>query len=316
MEAEKLKKRHEWWREAYRANRYARHLTRDELNARIQDVVRNLIELSPGALTGLVPMDEDGDRWMQRWTHLLEEMQSRFGPYPMGFSRDILAGDPLPDFSGEAAKRALAAGTAAASSGALFKFGTRKYMHALLEEGRLRVQPASFYRSITHNGAIRDDELAIGVSMAIGPEDLKALNNPASSRPGYADHRIDATLEFPSDYWLFCMAARFSSRLFVDFDADACVMIRDRDEFERRLLAAAKPTQLAHAKLTAAPVNYVDPVLPPGPSDILVPTAKHFRYSYQRETRFVWVPEKHMPCLQAIDLTLGNLADIADVVLI
>jgi hypothetical protein len=38
-----FKPRHVFWREQYRAHRYARHLTRPELNKRIRDILLNLL---------------------------------------------------------------------------------------------------------------------------------------------------------------------------------------------------------------------------------------------------------------------------------
>lgn len=74
--------RHEHWRRDYRENRYCRDLTQDELNQRARDIVLNLLRLTPEGKVGLPEMGTQGIRWMLLWTHVLEEMKLRHGPYP------------------------------------------------------------------------------------------------------------------------------------------------------------------------------------------------------------------------------------------
>jgi len=52
-------------------------------------------------------MDLEGVRGMELWTHVLEEMALRHGPYPNGFTRDILHSEPFPDFVGDLGKKPL-----------------------------------------------------------------------------------------------------------------------------------------------------------------------------------------------------------------
>lgn len=99
--------RHEAWRQAYRKQRYCRHLTQQELNQRVRDVFVNILRLTPQAKIGLPPMDLEGVRGMELWTHVLEEMALRHGPYPNGFTRDILHSEPFPDFVGDLGKKPL-----------------------------------------------------------------------------------------------------------------------------------------------------------------------------------------------------------------
>src|ERR1700732_113279 len=96
---ETLLPRHEIWRREYRIRRYAHHLSQSELNRRIRDVFLNLLNLAPDAKVGPGPITEESVIWMVKWTHMLEEMQLRHGPYPAGFTRDILHSEPFPDFA-------------------------------------------------------------------------------------------------------------------------------------------------------------------------------------------------------------------------
>ncbi len=105
---------------------------------------------------------------MGKWTHVLEEMQLRYGPYPAGFTREILHSEPFPDFASElAAKAATKLSSLGLKTGEVFiKFGKRKYMEALYEAGTLRIQPASYFLERDHAGAIRDDELSLKIGRA------------------------------------------------------------------------------------------------------------------------------------------------------
>jgi hypothetical protein len=103
------------------------------------------------------------------------------------------------------------------------------------------------------------------------------------------------------------------TRLFVDFNATACVIIRDRDEFRRRLKAAGAAA-LPGARGRDGKAIYIDP-LRPRSARIDVPMSKNFKYASQAEQRFVWEPSSTAP-IACTDLKLGRLKDIAELVLL
>src|SRR6266853_372534 len=105
MNDERIPK-HEFWRRQYRERRYARHLSQPELNKRVRDVFLNILRVSPGAKVGLPPSEDECAIWIEKWTHVLEEMQLRYGPYPSGWNREILHSEPFPDFTSELAAKA------------------------------------------------------------------------------------------------------------------------------------------------------------------------------------------------------------------
>ena len=98
--------RHIFQRRQYDERRYARHLSQPELNQRIRDILLNLLRLTPEAKIGLPAISDESAIWMEKWTHVLEEMQLRHGPYPSGFTRDILHKEPFPDFASTLAENA------------------------------------------------------------------------------------------------------------------------------------------------------------------------------------------------------------------
>ncbi|MBC3860487.1 hypothetical protein H8K32_00100 [Undibacterium jejuense] len=309
--------RQEIWRKMYRENRYCRHLSQKELNQRIRDVFLNMLRLMPDVKIGLPPLEPEGAKAMEIWAHVLEEMALRHGPYPNGFTRDILHSEPFPDFAGEVGAKA--AGVLASKglrSGDVFvKFGKAEHMRSLVEKGSLRIQSASYYATPNHNGAIRDDELSLPLSLALSRDAIiKGVLNPQDVPDGPILQRLDVTYNAGTDYWLYCVSCAVEPRLFVDFQADSCVIIKDKDRFQHLLTlqSAAKFPDTGHRHGKAI---YVDPHLP-ATANIDVPMSKHFRYEYQSEYRFVWRPVKPMINLLYVDLELGSLENIAELVVL
>jgi hypothetical protein len=320
---EQILPRSDVWRRQYDADRYARHLSQAELNQRIRDVVLNLLSLTAEGI-GINPMEvlpgvvsNESTAWMEKWTHILEEMKLRYGPYPAGFTRDILHKEPLPDFVSELAKKAAKrlASIGSKPRDVFIKFGKRKYMERLYESGELRIQPATYFAETSHNEAIQDDELRLTLSFALSRDDLLALVvNPKDVPPAVPEHRANVKYEWPSDYWLYCVSSSVKARLFVDYNADSCVIIRDRGRFIEMLSNAVRHG-LSSAAMDNGPVVYVDPLLPTT-DKLFMPRVKHFKYTYQDEYRFCWLPTTRISKLTHMDVQIGSLRDFADFVVL
>jgi hypothetical protein len=309
--------RHELWRAQYRLRRYARHLNQPELNARIRDIFLNFLLLTNDAKIAFRPLDAETAGWLEKFTHMLEEMQLRHGPYPSGFTRDILHSEPLPDFISDLAKRAATkmASLGSVKGDALIKLGKRQHMEALYEAGALRVQPATRFRDTDLRGALRDDELGMTFSVVLSRDEIvKVVVNKQDVPVDAPDQRVDAQYRWTSDYWVYCLTNSVEPRLFVDFDADACVIIRDRSRFGEMLRKVSEP-ELPGTVMGEGAAIYLDPVLP-RLTNIFVPLAKHFRYSYQREYRFYWLPATRVNKAPFVDISIGSLRDIAELVVL
>lgn len=307
--------RHLIWRRQYREDRYLRALSQAELNARIRDLILNQILLREDGNFSLIEVTEDTRHLPEVFTHALEEMKLRHGPYPAGFSREVRPDlKPPPDYFGDLARKAVrAAATQPASGGALVKFGKRRHMEALFMRGELRVQPATFYSRPDLNRATQDDELRFSLSVALSRDDIvRLVANPRSVPQHAPEQRIDIEFHARGNYWVYCVSTTVAPRLFLDFDADACVIIRDRAAFTKRLREAATGG-LREASFASGRATYVDP-LRPRDSRIFVPFAKHFRYTYQSEYRFAWVPRAPVDGMAHVDLELGSLRDIAELI--
>jgi len=268
-------------------------------------------------MVGLRPVDEKSAVWMEKWTHVLEEMQLRYGPYPSGFDRDVLHSEAFPDFASDLAKQAAQrlSSLGLRDRDVFIKFGKREHMEPLYESGILRVQPASFFAGRDHNGAIKDDELILPLSFVLSRDEvLRFVANPQDVPHNAPEQRVDVHLHSPTDYWLYCGTSFVEPRLFVDFEADACVIVRDKDSFRQMLLLAASEA-LPGTTMREGPVTYVDPLLP-HTTEIFVPLAKYFGYSYQEEYRFCWLPLQPIKKLVNVDVEIGGLQRIAELIVL
>jgi hypothetical protein len=309
--------RHIAQRRQYDSRRYARHLSQPELNQRIRDVFLNLLRVNPEAKIDIGPITDKSAIWMEKWTHVLEEMQLRHGPYPAGFTREILHSEPFPDFASALAQKAAARlSSLGLKRGDVFiKFGKRVYMERLHETGALRIQPATYFARTDHNGAIRDDELTLSMALALTRDDVvKILRNPQDVPLNAPEQRVDVKFQSPTDYWLYCVTNSVEPRLFADFNADSCVIIKDRPRFTK-MLREVSQSRLIDADMRDESAVYIDPLLPTT-AKILVPFMKHFRYTYQDKYRFCWLPHSPTPQVAHLDLEIGSLKEFSDLLVL
>ena len=307
----------EFWRASYRQNRYARYLNQGELNWRFRDILFNIITLTTEGKVGVLPVGPTRMRWWELMAHTLEEFYLRHGAYPAGFTKDILQAAPYPDFAGVLASKAASAFASrpAYKQPVLVRHGSPEFMTALYEHGKLRVRNASYYKTPDHNGAVRDDELRLHVSLALNREMVsKVARNPQDIPAGYTGQRIDFRFDHQRDFWLYCLTSSLDPRLFVDFEATACVVIKDPEEFRRRLRAAGA-TSFPGSLSKDGDVTYVDPLWPKS-AKLFVPLSKHFRYEYQREHRFIFSAPPTRGLLSYVDVSLGPLVDIAELIIL
>ena len=120
-----------------------------------------------------------------------------------------------------------------------------------------------------------------------------------------------------TDYWMFCMADILDQRLFADFEADSCLIIKRKPFVERVSRMATR--KLPNVQGICGRVRYIDPLgawpadTPVMPS-IPVHMTKVFRYAYQREVRFAFLPKIFQENLEPILLRIGPISDIAEFV--
>ena len=197
---------------------------------------------------------------------------------------------------------------------ALIKLGQREHMKAFFERGQLQISPASTYKDPSLNYALQDDELKFDRVRPRSEVTIRYLDKEAGeTRDIDLTADVTNTVSLATDYYVYCMTHTLSYRLFEDFEADACVIIRDPKAFCSRL------QEVVHAHLLGwlgwnRPVQYIDPYLH-NERHIDLIFSKHFRHWYQQEYRFAWIPEKGgRTDLEPFDVELGSLKQISEIV--
>lgn len=305
---------HELWRHQYRENRYLRHLNDESLHHRGRELLNVNLTLDYEGKIGLLLPTEFGSEAIERFTHYLEECGLRKLPITLGNNPNALK-EIVPNLTGEVGIRASAKIGAAetARKASLFKFGKMKWMSQLLTDGVMRIQPASSFATTTHNIAVKDNEIARSFNVAISKHELAELffKNGVSG-VAIQEDRFEIQVEYFSDYWLTCFCRLPAARMAVDFNAEAMLAIHDANEFHRRLRNAVRKVQ-EYSSMRNGNVRYFDPYLPD--CDIRnIPLIKPFNYYYQHEFRYFWLPPHPAKILEPIDISMGSLKDIAELV--
>ena len=322
---------HDEWVREYDANQYCRYETRQELQQRFQDIWVNTQILTRSGKLGLTT----DKNWYRLQQHVIVEMLLRGEP-PTPSNRDPRVNEARPFFDGELCRKAASVVSVRGTDrDVLVKYGKREHMEALLQDGRLYLNSATSYNESVHNQAVQDEELTIdfkgGFICASHPIQFYERKNPppahvANSGDGFRtifelpelnrEQYATMTIRMVTDYWMFCMANCLDQRLFADFQADSCLIIR-RQPFVKRLLRMAM-LQVPNAERHFGRVQYVDPLgaLSGGATvahSIPIHMTKVFRYAYQREVRLALLPRNFRQRLEPRTLHIGSITDIAEI---
>jgi hypothetical protein len=300
--------RHEVWQLGYRQRRYLEHVTDDDLSERMRDIVCNLTVLTGNGKVGLLAPEDAGAYWMELFSHVLEEYKLRGKNIPAGAMRG--ASLPRPTWPQIPWAATLLRDAHFDPKHHMVKYGEAKYLR-FGTAGRWRIRSASEFDRAQLAPARRDCELRRTVYGLQNEVEITILDRQTGqpiekTRP---IGNMAATQESATDYYVMCLSRSLSLRLFDDFGADSCVIIRDIHEFARRIFLSVGnlvPRWLGSLQ----DVTYYDPLNPPRDRDLFF--SKHFRYAYQREIRFAWTPPSPEPDLKTQDFDAGPMADICD----
>lgn len=284
------------------------HLKEDELQQRAKDVFNNMLLLNEESKISLPKISRETEKWMILWTHVLEEFVIRFGPYPAGFKNGFMKNVRIPDpRSVLAPKAANAVKTTSLPSGEyLFKYSKSIYLKQAINEKKIRISPASSYDDPSLNLAIRDKELELSINPSPSELKMKAYDGKTGEYKGdISPSNFVHTTRSKTNYYVYCLSLSFSPRLFLDFDADACLIIRKPSEFQEKILSAFE-AKVQNWSGVGQKVCYIDPLNCPI-GDIDVFSSKDFRYAYQREYRFIWLPSTPV---QGLDHVFIEMPDI------
>ena len=302
----------DYWIRDYRANRYLQRLSKNDLLARIADIVSNLMALGDDGMYRPRFRVREEDRiyssirnldFLRMATDTWEEMRLR-GDMPLP-TPDPKRSQVAKRFSDESwcerpdwiAKSRLAVDKYEKPR-MLFRFSKTRWNKEFIQAGRVRISPASYYNDTAAINAVRDDEL----------------------RLQWYDTQLTQKVLEVKNYYCLCLSSEYDYRLFVDFQSDSCIAIKDPVAFSQRLRHAISQHNKENpasriSQLTECPVIYVDPFkLAPPELTIEVQFCKHFRFAYQTEFRFVLAPAEDRQ-LEPFFLNLGTIRDIAEMVM-
>jgi hypothetical protein len=201
------------------------------------------------------------------------------------------------------------------------RYGDLRWMRDFLERGELLLSPASYYQGSEHGVARRDNEMEIETIVTPYDYDLGMVHASLLAAHGeraWAFFRHQK----PCDHYLFCVTVGFDFRHFLDFGSDGepaeeCVLIRDQQAFEQRLLAGMQ-LALPGWDLSFGGAKYVDPywilqALTTIEHEIFY--LKNFRFMYQNEFRGLAMPPLSVSGpFKRIPIALGSLEDIAELI--
>lgn len=312
-----LIKRSELWRQQYRNRRYLQYVNDKDLEQRLRDITCNFFVLYENGKIGPRHVNKGESYWIEVFTHILEEYSLR----GTGLPPNVLKEARLPKATYPAIPKSVAAveGRILDPGRFLIKYGKTQYLKQMLNEGFIRISPTSKYNDSSLNTAIKDDELTMTVYGLPSETTMQVIDketNKPIGDPLKAIGNISYTNTFPTDYYVYCTANVYDHRLFQDFEADSCVIINNPSVFKELLEQSIKKIHPEWLMFNGI-VEYFDPFNTKG-SEYVIPFAKHFRYAYQYEYRFAWVPPpgKIFNLLPFIELNLGSLRGIAELIVL
>lgn len=310
VDGQKYMKRSDRSRLRYRVQRYLSYLSNAQLSERLDDIFTNLMSLAPeGDLSiGHAWSDEEPFNWLE----LFGDVQEEYALREMGFATPLLAGADVPrSTTPHIAKGAAEIKVSGIDhSNKLVRFGHSSWLDETFKTGKWRLSPATSYDSRSLCNARRDVETQIDV---VHPDFVRHPKCPSEVWDDAMPDTLQAVhrskFVAPSDYFIACFSRSLVYRLFDDFSSDSCLIVTNEQRLVEKLNTALKRA-LPGWHTTRGACRYIDPYLPPMGIDIHF--AKHMRYSYQKEFRFVVKPFTPSAQLSPIYIELGPLHDCCE----
>jgi hypothetical protein len=319
----------------YHGRRYLRHLTDDELHARIGHMIANVVYVS--ARNRYSANNLYSNYWRARLAHTAEELVMRGStkPVPAAVLKHLpVLGFPTPP------EPAL---TPELGPLAFYRYDKLRHLKTLRSDGEIFLRCASTQDAA--DDVARRDANELCPEFSLLAEDLELTSSELAARPWMKTLKLKIFQK--TDYYMFCLSRVYDWRLFGDFgaghpsgggdDAIGCLVITDPREFARRFAAATavfkreRDAALSHPlRLHGENAFYYDACdahecAPLFQDRLVMPFAKRREFTYQHEFRFVIrpdVPDDYCPTCAPEDLPrfdraflrLGSLEDISRII--
>lgn len=308
-----LLKQQEWWEREYCKTPYLTFARSAYLEQRFFDHFHNQVRLTgEGKIAPRSDITNSDGLLAPLFTHMMLEFNARGVGLPAVSEK---AKRQLHKYfeNGEAKGVRLFRGYPEKLENVIVKFGKHQHLKPMLEQGRLRLTPAKFYQRTELAEAMRDWETErwfhdpkFGLILS-GKDHFHINGVTAKIEDGFFKFFVSCP-----NYALWSACKDIDRRLPDDFEADTAVIIRKPDEFSSRLTQAVRKVW-PRAPVWYGDVKYYDPCsfadMKRRPE-----TIKHFSYLYQREWRFCAFPNIGQIPDEPLDLTIGSLKDISEIV--
>lgn len=310
-----LLKRQEWWEREYYETPYLTFASDEYLEQRFFDHFHNQVRLTAEGKIAPRPDFADGGGLI---APLFSHMMLEFGARGLGLpAANEKAFQQLNKYfeDGEPTGVRLFRGLPEQLDDVVVKFGKHRHLKPMLLHGKLRLTPAEFYQNSELVEAMKDRETE------------RWFHHPKfdlilAGKSHFTINGIDAEIEDGffkfvvscPNYVLWSACKDIDRRLPDDFSADSALVVRKPHVFISRLKHGAKriwPT----TPTWGGEVKYYDPC---SFADIRSrpETIKHFSYFYQREWRFCAFPDEESMPTEPLEISIGSLEDIAELVTI
>ena len=199
----------------------------------------------------------------------------------------------------------------------LVRLNELRWLYPMLEKGRFRFRPASYYRKEALGTARQDNELAkpifwpghkISVTHADGTP-LSILGDLTKSFRRAFETEEDL---IDLDYWLCSFSSELDPRAFTEFpNYDGCIVIHDPMAFVTQALPHLNKI-MPTARKELFNVGYYDPYYPP--RHVFPLRDKVMPYAYQQEMRLILDTQELGPASQEyVDIEIGPITHIAGI---
>jgi hypothetical protein len=187
----------------------------------------------------------------------------------------------------------------------LYRYSERKWLERSLELGEFRLRPATDYKQQETDAARHDDEL---VRINTSPASAVTITIERTGQTIKPIGDVVYRSEVGTNYLTICFSKRWDEHLFDDFPGtDACLVIHNVDDFCERFHSAAELALPQWAGIDAA-------VVYGGKCNLGAVFSKPLQFIVQHEWRFAWHPHTPIKELAPVLLTIGSIADIAEIV--
>lgn len=294
----------DFWEFDYQTYRYLARVSDSQLARRYQDLLQNM--------SMLISRDRDVipiQSFLSSWYWFRKEHQTR-----LEFSLRGIPPPVLPPLNVEFDNKAVDAPIRPKHPNAgdvLYRYDSHNvesnHVQAMVQKGIVRIRPASDFGRVEQDKARQDEEQSKdsflpGAYTRVTTQDGRNLSIIGD---------IKRTVSTP-DYYVFCMTCDWDRNLFSAFNADCCVVIKDGEDFARRLESATSsllPGWYFHHN----PVQYFDPYEMRENEYFKATMSKDFQFAYQREYRFLWDPLHGGKPDGFKFLNLGCLEDLTEI---